>query len=1077
MATERGTFGIGGLVVRNARHYWRTNAAVVLGCAIAVAALVGSLLVGGSVRGSLRDVALERLGPVQYALSAPWYFRQQLAADVGAQPAILLSGTAKPAAGGAVVPGVSVIGVTDPFWSGQDVRPPHERDIVLNATLARDLGVATGDAVLLTVGRRASAPVDSLFARRTSGETTHVLRLVVAGVIPARGIGIFSLRQVQAPPRNLYVSLDWLQAQLHEPAMANTLLAKRDPGAALAASVKLEDYGLKLIPDPAADGVALESDRLLLTPAEVAHAQKAAPGCRLRSVYLANALTLGDREVPYSVVASPPAEGAGWPALGPDDMLLNQWTADQLGAHAGDTIAMAYYAADERGNLTTKARTFTLRGIVPMEGVAIDRALVPDFEGITDATTMANWDPPFPMDLGKIRPADEDYWNQYRTAPKAFLSLDTVRAFWQGGGVTGVAVKGHADRFSAAFLKGAPADLGLAFRPVRQEALAAAHGSTDFGVLFVSMSFFIVAAAAGMVGLLLRLSIERRAGDFGIMTATGFTARRAARVLVGEGLLLGAFGAVLGAAFGVGYAWLIVLALRTWWSGAVGDFRLVLHVGAGTVAGGAVAGFCVSALAAWWAARLLRRTPTLTLLAGWRALGTRPSGRARRRALVIGIGSLAVAVVLLALGVAKAMSEEGAFFGGGSLLLIGLLSLACAGFMRRAGAGRTVSLWRLGWRGASRNWTRSLLTAGLLACASFVVVTVAANRVDLSRLDTSRRSSGAGGFSLLARSDIGLRADLNTAAGREALGLPETLAAVKFYPFHMSSGDDASCLNIQRPVQPRVLGVPHELVERGGFTFTALSEKTQDPWSLLERDADGAVPAFADATSAEWVLHVGLGHELTVAGAGGKPVRLRIVGLLASSVFASELLISDAQYRAHFGSDAGWRYYLIETPPGAQAAVARALREGLGALGFDVRRTADVMAGYARVQNTYLATFQTLGGLGLLLGTFGMVTVLLRSVVERRSELAMLLALGLRRTQVTAIILIEHGALLLLGLAIGSAAALVAVVPHVLSSLADVNWLSLGGLLAACTAVGLLSCAVAATASVRGELLPALRSE
>ena len=66
MTPERETFGIGGLVARNVRHYWRTNLAVVLGCAIAVAALVGSLLVGGSVRGSLRDVALERLGSVEY---------------------------------------------------------------------------------------------------------------------------------------------------------------------------------------------------------------------------------------------------------------------------------------------------------------------------------------------------------------------------------------------------------------------------------------------------------------------------------------------------------------------------------------------------------------------------------------------------------------------------------------------------------------------------------------------------------------------------------------------------------------------------------------------------------------------------------------------------------------------------------------------------------------------------------------------------------------------------------------------------------------------------------------------------
>jgi hypothetical protein len=325
--------------------------------------------------------------------------------------------------------------------------------------------------------------------------------------------------------------------------------------------------------------------------------------------------------------------------------------------------------------------------------------------------------------------------------------------------------------------------------------------------------------------------------------------------------------------------------------------------------------------------------------------------------------------------------------------------------------------------------------------------------------------------------------DLNTAAGREALGLPpETageFARTKFLSFRMTAGDDASCLNIQRPAQPRVLGVPHELVERGGFTFTAPQRGSANPWPLLESEdrSDAPIPAFADATSAEWVLHVGLGDEVRVTDAAGEPVRLKVVGLLADSVFQGELLISDAQFRRHFADRPGYRFFLIETPPGQEAAVAKALRENLGELGFDVRRTADVLAGYARVQNTYLATFETLGGLGLLLGTFGIVTVLLRSVVERRGELAMLLALGLRRRQVVAMIVIEHGILLLLGLAVGSSAALVAVVPHAVSALADVNWLSLGGMLSACLIAGLLSCAFAAAISVRGELLPSLRSE
>jgi len=44
------------------------------------------------------------------------------------------------------------------------------------------------------------------------------------------------------------------------------------------------------------------------------------------------------------------------------------------------------------------------------------------------------------------------------------------------------------------------------------------------------------------------------------------------------------------------------------------------------------------------------------------------------------------------------------------------------------------------------------------------------------------------------------------------------------------------------------------------------------------------------------------------------------------------------------------------------------------------------------VQNTYLNTFQVLGALGLLLGSAGLGVVVLRNVLERRAELAAMLA-------------------------------------------------------------------------------------
>ena len=72
------------------------------------------------------------------------------------------------------------------------------------------------------------------------------------------------------------------------------------------------------------------------------------------------------------------------------------------------------------------------------------------------------------------------------------------------------------------------------------------------------------------------------------------------------------------------------------------------------------------------------------------------------------------------------------------------------------------------------------------------------------------------------------------------------------------------------------------------------------------------------------------------------------------------------------------------------------------------------------VQNTYLGTFQILGGLGLLLGSAGLGVVVLRNVLERRGELGLLVAVGFRRRLLHRLVLSEHGALLGAGLVLAS---------------------------------------------------------
>ena len=129
------------------------------------------------------------------------------------------------------------------------------------------------------------------------------------------------------------------------------------------------------------------------------------------------------------------------------------------------------------------------------------------------------------------------------------------------------------------------------------------------------------------------------------------------------------------------------------------------------------------------------------------------------------------------------------------------------------------------------------------------------------------------------------------------------------------------------------------------------------------------------------------------------------------------------------------------------------------------------------MQNTYLSTFQTLGGLGLILGTLGLGIVLVRNVIERRGELATLRAFGFRRSRLALMVLAENAFLLLLGVAVGGVSALVAVAPHLISAGGRFPWLPVLGTVATVVPIGMLSSLAAVRSTLKSPLLPALKAE
>jgi len=566
--------------------------------------------------------------------------------------------------------------------------------------------------------------------------------------------------------------------------------------------------------------------------------------------------------------------------------------------------------------------------------------------------------------------------------------------------------------------------------------------------------------------------------------AVGFPARAVRRRLLQEGIVLAGIGGLLGLIGAVGYAALLMFGLRTWWVDAVGAPSLFLHVNAVSLIVGYIAAIIITLLSIVWTLRQLGKIPAPALLHGvttQEQVATR--SRIPQRVGLIAF-SMAAAMMVLAIFFNET-AAAGWFFGSGTLLLIAMLAIFSLWLHQRRqhdfGFQRTVSM---AMRYGTRRPGRSLLCVALVGCACFVIVAVAANRREPAA-NTLAKNSGTGGFALAAKADIPLHYDLNTRGGREELGFAETdtalLNTTRFFSLRLLPGDDASCLNLYAPQKPRVLGVPADLVRRGGFQFQKISDTAfkDNPWGLLENEiAPDVIPAFGDYNSVQWILHLGLGKDLVRRNERGQEIKLRFAGLLASSIFQSEVLISETNFLKHFPGASGYAYFLIETPPSqSNEVVAQTLEQNLRDYGFDAVSTATLLKNFQAVENTYLSVFQTLGGLGLLLGTLGLGIILIRNVIERRGELALLRALGFRRATLMQMLLLENSFLILAGILIGGIAALVAVAPHLASRSAQVPWLSLGATLLAVLLVGLIASGISIIAATRIALLPALKAE
>ncbi len=1121
------------LLKRSLRYYWQTNLVVVLGVAIAVSVLAGALLIGESVRGSLRDLSSRRLGKTDDLISSTGFFQEQLAMEMAngagtTVPLIALEGVVVHEQSKRRAGGVRIYGVDERFWEFHGVSgvtTPQSRNVLVSQSLASELGSGPGDSLLLRLEKPSDIPVESLHGRKE--DTGRTIRLNIANALPGESLGEFSLQAQHGAVRNVFVSLSFLQKELEQDGKVNTILITRRPGTqpaqqreAIATLLKtkatLEDLGLNVRSLNQGQLISLESSSKIINEHVTTAAVDAAQPLPLATTpvisYLANSINSGERFIPYSLVTGMPIDSllpSATQSFRHPPILLNEWAAKDLQAQVGDTVSLEYYLWHENGRLETKKAEFQLAQVVPIAGFAADRELVPEYPGITESENLSDWDPPFPVDLNRVRKEDEDYWHQYRTTPKAFIQLPVAQKLWgtrfgnltsiriapAQGELTTETVSKYRDNFRE---KLDPALMGFQVIPVRDQGQAASSGATDFGEYFLYFSFFLVVSALMLTTLFFKLGIEQRAREIGTLQAVGFSDAGIRRLFLAEGILLSVIGSGLGLLGAIGYAALLMHGLRTWWVDAVGTTSLTLHVSWLWLVIGAVGGVAAAVVCIFFTLRKLGRASTRNLLAGSLATeeSQRKGAKGQRKALLgafaplratfFGIALTLIGVALLLAGSFELIPQTGAFFGGGVILLVAGVCFLSAWLKRKERKPIHGSGWwtiaRLGFRNATFRPGRTILCITLIASAAFIIVAVDSFRRS-GTADTDRKS-GTGGFPLLAESLLPVVHDANTSEGRESLNLNSandsaSLKEVKLVNLRVRPGDDTSCLNLYQPRNPKIVAPPEAFVRDNRFTFhnslAASNEEKQNPWLLLDRQFEnGVVPVIGDANSLTYVLHLKLGEDLVIDHATG-PLRLRIVGALSDSIFQSELLMSEKNFLRLFPDHQGYRLFLLEG--GNTQQVASVLEDRLSDFGFDVSSTEERLENYHRVENTYLSTFQMLGGLGLALGTLGMAAVLLRNVFERRRELALLRAVGYNSSHFAAMVITENVLMLCCGLAVGFFCALLAIAPVLFERGGRLPNISLGLLLLAVLLSGAIASLVATLAALRSPLLPALRAE
>ena len=1074
------------------RYYWRQQMLVIVGLAIAIAVAMSSLSLGASAAQQLQAQAALRLGTIDRGLVMEGRFVDQALGkrlyDQESETTSVLSLRSIVSAPDQQKqhPRVFVHGVEKNFFYFSPLReendePPIALDgLAINELLAKHLGVTAGDDLIVRVEKPSLLSKDAPLS--PDDEQLVTLRLPLKYILGDKQFGSFQLSSSPDPAMNVFLPLELLQETVELDGLVNQIFI---PDSKRAQELEqlvnqqwtLADCGISFHQRDQAN--ELQSNRIFIDDFIV----KAA-GAQTQTVfsYMVNAFQNGERATPYSIVAAldetlmRSLPGQATLSVADDEIVLNQWLADDLQAQVGDRIAMRYFQLLPNNELQEQSVELRVAAIVPISGLAADEYLMPPFPGLAGKDDCREWDPGAQIDLEVIRDKDEEYWDDYQGTPKAFIALSLGQQIWGNrfGKATALRFSGEQEAFASELRANLSASqFGLHVVPIADYAKTAGqNGARYVTSVFFSLNGFLLIAALIVVALFYRIALQQRLKEFGLLAAQGYTWKRISRLFLGEYVCLFLVSAVFGVGGAYAYDAFLSAQLAGDWQAAAAQTDLGSLLDPLSMLMGLLLVAVLSYVLLWRGLRLVRKERIPQLLKGrMQAQHQKPGSP-----LIVFIAAcvLLVVAVLLVLYLPLAPNDPMRYFAAAFCLLI-------AGLCLFAGMNRFIlrsvhafSQMCLLLRNMALQGRRHMMLLIVFAACVFLILSSAAFKFDPNQ-DHSSRRSGAGGFEWFASSSLPLELDLQSAAGLDLYALDaEDLAGVNIVMLRANNDEETSCLNLNQSTRPRLWGVNTTyLADEQAFPFMQALATEASPWTLLGEKREGRIPVIGDVNSILWSMGKGLGSQFVYADEFGVEHELEVVALLQDTILQGGLLMDERYFSELFPSTAGYRNALIDCPPQRSDELRDLLESSLRRQGFTMESSVDRLSRYASVRNAYIQIFQSIGALGIALGSIGIAAIVLRYVLERRAEFALMRASGFTLDAIKRQVFAEHSIILCLGLLLGLVTALLTLLP--LGQFEQLGQVVVPLLFI--LVCGLLATYIASRIALRGQILSALRDE